>query len=871
MNKAENMKISIRKGFLIVCVFMLFTSVEAQVETKSADLKSLSDRFTREFDKDKEQVIAFARANNIPLRIETDSVLMVLMAIDDNGIPQYYITNNAVAAATSSTNEVYSGGGAGLNLDGTGISVCEWDGGTIRTSHQEFGTRATNIDASAVSWHSTHVAGTIIAAGINPASKGMAYAAELKAYDWDYDNAEMATEAAGGNLLSNHSYGWVRGWSGGVWYGNPAISTAEDYRFGFYDYSARDWDEIAVNAPYYLIVKSAGNDRGDSGDGSYPPDGPYDCIPQRGISKNVLTVGAVYDIPTGYSDPTQVVLAGFSSCGPADDGRIKPDIVANGIGLTSTYSSADDAYYPSSGTSMSAPATTGSLALLLQHYENVKGAGAKMRSATLKALVLHTADEAGASDGPDYEFGWGLLNTRKAADKITEDQTTDVISEHLLANGESFTREITTTGTSPLRVTIVWTDPPGTPPAASLDPADAMLVNDLDLRITETTNTYYPWKLDKDNPEVAATRAGENNVDNVEMVDIDSPTVATTYTIVVDHDGTLASPQAFSMIITGDIENAVAPVADFYSDNTEPGVNQQVRITETSTNVPTSWLWSFSPTTVKYVNGTSSSSQNPDVEFLAIGSYEVVLLASNAFGNDTETKSGYISVGESPSNYCIGNSTNAYGYISRVQLGTIDKTSTYTNIGDPDPNDIYYEDWTAFSTNLTVGQSYSITVTNPYSVDLIDLGGWIDWNRDGSFTGGSESIICEIDNYGKGIFSVIVPTDAQVGNTRMRLRTFYWGETCYPCGTSENGEVEDYTLNIQPASTSWIGINTTWNDPSNWPGGIVPNASYEVIIPATPAGGSFPVIPVGVSATCYSLTLQDNATITINGTLEVVK
>jgi len=860
-----------KSAVLLLLTFCIIISSHAQQITNRNKLNSLSTEYFQAFEEGKQRAIEYARTNSIPMRIETDSVLMELINIDEHGRPQYYTTFNTNAAATSSTNEVYSGGAAGLSLSGSGVTVCEWDGGTIRTTHQEFDTRATNIDASAVHWHSTHVAGTIMASGVYSIAKGMAFAASLKSYDWDYDNAEMATEAANGNLISNHSYGWVRGWESGIWYGDPSISTSEDYLFGFYDISAKNWDEIAANAPYYLIVKSAGNDRGDSGDGSYPADGPYDCIPQKGVAKNILTVGAVEDIPTGYSQPSDVDMSSFSGWGPADDGRIKPDIVANGVNLTSAYSSTDDAYAGSSGTSMSAPATTGSLALLIQHYENVKGSGMKMLSSTLKALVLHTADESGTNDGPDYKFGWGLLNTQSAAAKITEDQTTDVISEHVLVNGESYTRNITTTGTNPIRVTIVWTDPPGTPPSAALDPADAMLVNDLDLRITESSNTFYPWKLDKDNPSNAATHTTENNVDNVEMVDIASPTTATTYTITVDHDGTLASPQAFSLIISGDIDNAVAPVADFYTNNTNPGVDQSINFTDVSSNIPTSWQWSFNPTTVKYVNSSSSTSQNPEVEFQETGIYEVVLYASNAYGNDTETKSGYITVGVAPSNYCDGNSANAYGYISRVQLGTIDNPSSYTNIGGADPNDLYYEDWTAFSTNITVGQSYSITITNTYTVDLIDLGIWIDWNRDGVFSDGSESILCEIDNYGEGTFSVNVPINAQVGSTRMRLRTFYWGDVCYPCATTENGEVEDYTLNILPASTTWIGNSADWNDAANWPEGFVPNASYEVIISAIPSGGSFPVISLGVQARCYSLTLQANATITINGTLEVVK
>lgn len=848
-----------KAGFLVILFVLSVVEVSSQVVTHRDRLRSLSDSYAQSAKLAKQQAIEYAHTHNIPVRIENDSMVMELMMIDESGKPQYYTTNNAVAAATSSTNQVYSGGAAGLNLDGTGISVCEWDGGSVLATHQEFDGRVTNMDAAATHYHSTHVAGTIMASGVVSAAKGMAFAASLSSYDWNEDNAEMASEGADGTLISNHSYGWVRGWEGGAWYGNPAISTNEDYRFGFYDYSVRDWDEISVNAPYYLIVKSAGNDRGDSGDGSYPPDGPYDCIPQKGIAKNILTVGAVNDIPLGYSLPTDVVLASFSSCGPADDGRIKPDIVANGIGLYSTYDTADNAYTSMSGTSMSAPATTGSLALLIQHYENVNGSGAKMRSATLKALVLHTADEAGANDGPDYEYGWGLLNTQAAAAKITEDQTTDVISEHILVNGETYTRNITTTGTSPIRVTIVWTDPAGTPPAPSLDPADAMLVNDLDLRVTENTNTWYPWKLNRDLPEDAATNTSENNVDNVEMVDIASPTTAATYTITVDHDGTLVLPQAFSMIISGDIDNAVAPVADFYTDNIEPGVYQSVHFTDATYNAPTSWSWTFNPTTVQYLNGTTSVSSNPEVEFTATGSYDVSLYTANATGNDTKTKIGYITVGDAPSNYCVAGSDGLYGYISRVQIGNVDNMSGYSSSSP------YYQDWTAFSAGVVISHSHYITITNGSNHPDLDIAIWIDWNRNGNFEEANENIIYIDNNYGQGTFSINVPSDAVVGYTRMRIRTKYYDDNAYSCGSTWYGEVEDYTIEVHPCIT-WSGLtNDNWNEATNWVGGVIPTSADGVTIPT----GASVEIPTGTSRACFSLKLEGNSNLTINGNLGI--
>ncbi len=556
--------------------------------------------------------------------------------------------------------------------------------------------------------------------------------------------------------------------------------------------------------------------------------------------------------------------------GPVDDGRIKPDIVANGIGLYSSYSSADDAYTSSSGTSMSTPSAAGSIALLNQHFENVYGTGSKMKAATTKAIVIHTSDEAGTTTGPDYEFGWGLMNTESAAAKITEDQSTDVILEYYLVDGETYTRDIITTSTSPLKVTIVWTDIPGTPPSISLDPADAMLVNDLDLRITQASNTYYPWKLDRDNPSSAATQAGENNIDNVEVVDIASPANATTYTIVVDHDGTLSGgSQAFSMILSGDISNAVAPEAEFFASTFTPAVNTVVDFSDASANIPTSWSWSFNPSTVTFRNNTLSSSQNPEVEFDAAGTYEVTLLCSNSYGSDTEVKTSYITVGSSPTGYPEAYSTNEYAYISRVQFGTIDKSSTYTNIGGTDPDDKYYEDWTANSTDVIPGQSYNLILSCGSTNSGIDFGIWIDKNRDGDFSDDGEQLLCDIDGGGAGTYSILIPSDADIGSTRMRLRTLFYGTSCSSTGSTSNGEVEDYTLNIQAAPTSWSGASTDWNTSSNWTDGNVPTASYNVTIPTTPSGGNFPVIPFGTDAKCNSLTIESGATITVNGNLEI--
>ncbi|MFH1011262.1 MAG: S8 family serine peptidase [bacterium] len=505
---------------------------------------------------------------------------MELMFVTHTGRPVYYMIENLNAARTLSTDDVWPGGSAGYSLTGTGTDYLGiWDAGGVLLTHQEFGGRVVQMDSpSATHYHSTHVAGTMVAAGVDPNAKGMAFQASLDAYDWDYDDSEVAAAAAAGMRVSNHSYGYVTGWyydyGAGAWYwwGDVTISETEDWAFGFYNEITAAWDNIAYNAPYYMTVKSAGNDRDDAGPGpggghyvwqneqwewsttTRDQDGGmdgYDCISYVGIAKNVLAVGAVQDIPGGYTQPSDVVMSGFSGWGPADDGRIKPDIVANGIALYSTDDDANNDYTALSGTSMSSPNVSGSVGLLVQHYQNTHG-GATPRASTVKAIVIHTADEAGANSGPDYRFGWGLMNTRKAADVIAEDQANpQTITEDFLSNGQTDSYDFWSDGSEPIRVTIAWTDPPGTPPPPSLNPTTPILVNDLDVRLVSASGpvTFNPYVLDPSNPDnVPAT--GDNFRDNAEQI-YRASLVAGQYTVQVSHKGTLSADQYYSLVVTG--------------------------------------------------------------------------------------------------------------------------------------------------------------------------------------------------------------------------------------------------------------------------------------------------------------------------------
>ncbi len=496
----------------------------------------------------------FAMKEGLPVRkVLEDGTVIELQYIDPKGMPVYHQTDNYGAAITVGADKLHPGGGSGAGLTGSGFFAGVWDSGDVDTVHAEFQNRLflkeSEDDSRGTSEHATHVAGTIAAAGKYTQAKGMAFEAGIHSYDWNSFLGQLAEAAAEGYLISNHSYGIRLGWtrSDGQWEWNGPPNATEDYRFGFYNESrSRPLDQIAYEAPYFLTVWSTGNFRNGHGDGSRQPNGPWDCIGPEKVAKNVLAVGAVEKIPGGYSSPEDVIMTTFSSWGPADDGRVKPDLVAAGRTILSAI---PGGYGTKSGTSMSAPNATGSLLLLQQLHNNIYGG--PMRSATLKGLAIHTVNKTGENEGPDYSHGWGLLNVEKAAEVLMQsDGVNNIIKELTLMEGEVYEFDIFATGTENITATVSWTDPPGVPPEPQINPPDLMLVNDLDIRISsDNGNIYKPWILNPANPSAKATR-GDNFRDNVEKILVENPEPGK-YTVQVSHKGTLENgSQDFSLILS---------------------------------------------------------------------------------------------------------------------------------------------------------------------------------------------------------------------------------------------------------------------------------------------------------------------------------
>ena len=580
--------------FLQITLLLLsFNTVFSQIISDTKALKAAATISNRIYTDNHQKALDMAKKYHWALEIHhKDHSVATLIGVDQFNHPIYYTTfNNIIAAATVGANQLWPGGSTGLNLSGSSSilknKLAIWDGGGVRGTHKELAGRVTQMDGANVttsdgSIHATHVTGTMMATGINALAKGMSFQLPgIHAYDFNNDVTEMTT-AASGLLLSNHSYGTICGWdydTNGNWvfYGNNGDTA--DFKFGYYDTESQSWDNIACKAPNYLIVKASGNNRNMNGpaiggiyyyyDGnsteiqsSRPPgissNNSFQTIGTYGNAKNIITVGAVNGIPNGYSKPSDVVMTPFSSWGPTSDGRIKPDVVADGMNVLSCSATSDSDYTTLSGTSMATPNTTGALLLLQDYYSQLKG-GSFMRSATLKGLAIHTADEAGNSPGPDYQYGWGLLDVKKAANVITNavgsnnsSSSKDILSERTLLNGQTDSIQVVASGSAPIIATISWTDP-----AATVDQVNVLnnptpkLVNDLDLRINSYNNTYFPWILTPTIPAAAAT-TGDNYLDNVEKIEIDNVVPGQVYTIKVNHKGTLTNEkQPYSLLVSG--------------------------------------------------------------------------------------------------------------------------------------------------------------------------------------------------------------------------------------------------------------------------------------------------------------------------------
>jgi hypothetical protein len=378
--------------------------------------------------------------------------------------------------------------GAGRNYTGKNIGVmCRDDG--IVGPHIDFQGRIDNSMANGTGQtHGDGVSGIMAGAGnLDPTMRGMAAESNLFVSNYQANFLDSATQTYindGSVQITNSSY------SNGCNDGYTTITQTVDTQ--------------AKDIPSLLHVFSAGNSNNNNcGYGAGSQWGNITGGHKQG--KNVIATANV------FFDGS---LVNSSSRGPAHDGRIKPDIAANGQNQLSTDE--NNTYQSFGGTSGAAPGIAGVSAQLYEAYGDLNG-GDLPPAALIKASLLNTANEAG-NVGPDYKFGWGIVNALRAGMLIEDGRyLSDEVSQ-----GDTNTHTINIpSGTTQVRFMVYWSDPAASPGASP------SLVNDLDLIVIDpSSGTNEPWILDptpnSTSLNLPAT-LGPDHLNNVEQVLLNNP------------------------------------------------------------------------------------------------------------------------------------------------------------------------------------------------------------------------------------------------------------------------------------------------------------------------------------------------------------
>ncbi|WKW46320.1 S8 family peptidase [Myroides sp. JBRI-B21084] len=571
------MKNKITKLFLALLALTASNNLHAQDQPMPDYVRNATNiEFLTQFAKEKSleyetnynKAVEMARAQNMPISGYNEGRYFSLVGYDqETGKLKYYTTTNNSATKsslqTANAKSLHANG-----ITGAGMKVGVWDGGVGLPNHLAFsgGRYIVKDNNTGTIEHAAHVAGTV-AGGLwtDATTLGFSYDSQVYAYNWGNDTAEMtaaATAQVNPIYVSNHSYGL-----------DFAGSGAPVSIFGQYNAQSRDADLLANNAPYYTMVHSAGNDRNNN----FNPGkiAGKDLLSNEKTAKNVVVVAATqgtddYAGITGVASVTSVggvppFISSFSNYGPTDDFRIKPDISAKGVGVKSISNTSVSSVETLDGTSMAAPAVTGVFNLWQGYHNQIFTK--YMRSASVRALMAHTARETGPAAGPDFMFGWGLIDAAKGVEIMDEALAgTSLFKEFEITQGTGFEYSFPYNAAEPLVVTIAWNDPAGTVTSqADLDLKK--LVNDLDLRLvnTDTNQTYYPWSLTRSwsvapTSSQIAVRNVDNIRDNIEKIEPQNA-IAGNYKIIVTHKGTLqGGRQAYSLIVSG--AGGIMPVTD---------------------------------------------------------------------------------------------------------------------------------------------------------------------------------------------------------------------------------------------------------------------------------------------------------------------
>lgn len=457
-----------------------------------------------------------------------------------------------------------------FGFEGNGVTWAIVDTGVDR-SHPDLlpnlGTGFTTADCtgtggddSSGGGHGTHVGGIVAGLGLGDGAGGDAEA-DANGFLYGLGVAPSATlypivsgcsawPPAGGWQL--HSKLAIAGGAVGM---NASWTSGEGTAHGYqasertHDLMVRDGDFDTPAAEPFVVVFSAGN----SGPGASTLTAPKEA-------KNPIVTASGVNFRAGSIDN----ISGFSSRGPAVDGRVGPTIAAPGESIASTkriagasscatsIAGTGNRYALCSGTSMAAPHVSGAVVQLTDWWRTLN-AGATPSPAMLKALLVNGAVDMGTADIPNANEGWGRVLTPSS---MGEGVLREYRDQSTVFNATGEQQEITVgipDPLQPLKITLVWTDAAG---AVGANPA---LVNNLDLEVTTGGSTY---RGNVFAAGVSATGGSADTRNNTEQVLVPVPGGDATITIkatAINGDGVPggdSTDQDFALVCSNCAETA---------------------------------------------------------------------------------------------------------------------------------------------------------------------------------------------------------------------------------------------------------------------------------------------------------------------------
>ena len=280
--------------------------------------------------------------------------------------------------------------------------------GRVAATFTQFGLDPSPADSN--SGHGTHIAISVLGNGSGDAdARGVAPAANLVMYALEHDPTGTFGRIGSIYDMLRDAEQMTARISVNAWGLNG--------NFGQYTADARSVDTFVHDSKDLTPVFSVG-DRGTSGASQ---------VSSPATGKNVLAVGAS---TTGASGtPAAGAVVNFSSLGPSLDGRIKPDIVAPGVGvcsglaeeaknpagpscLTGTHAGGNAYYMTLSGTSQATAIASGVAGLTREFIREQVGVSSPS-SSLVKAAMINGARDLGAPDIPNAAEGWGEVNLER--------------------------------------------------------------------------------------------------------------------------------------------------------------------------------------------------------------------------------------------------------------------------------------------------------------------------------------------------------------------------------------------------------------------------------------------------------------------------